>query len=63
MLTSDRINELRAIARRQVINALYADINGEQIMKEAWENCEDQAEMRVMESELRAMIACLEAMQ
>lgn len=60
-MTDKRKLWVRRRARDQVIGALTEDINGERIMKEAWEDCADHAEIAVMEDELRAMIAEIKA--
>lgn len=48
---------IRRIVRDQIAAALTADLNGETVMKEAWEHCDDQDEIRVAENELRAIIS------
>lgn len=48
------------IVRKQVVDALQADLKGDElVMKEAWEACDDDAELAVADEALREIIALI----
>lgn len=59
-MTKKREKELRKIARGQVTAAIEADLpengGGESLMKEAWEQGEDDEDYEIMHDEMRQMI-------
>jgi hypothetical protein len=58
-----REEKLRALARSQIRYCIQGDIDGgESLMKEVWEQCEDQAEIDVVTDELRRLAAAIERM-
>jgi DNA-binding transcriptional MocR family regulator len=59
-VSAARREELAKLVRAQVVAALQDDLDGELIMKEVWEACEDAAETAVAEDALRAIIALIE---
>lgn len=56
-----RRRELVLMTRRQIARAIEDDLNGELIMKEVWEECGELDEQRIVEDEMRDIIATIEA--
>jgi hypothetical protein len=53
----DRATFLRNLTRSQIVNAIKDDIEqGESLMKEVFEHCEDDRELKIVYAEMRAII-------
>lgn len=58
-----REQEVRKRAREQIIGAIEDDLSqGESLMKEAFEDCRNKAELKVTYDEMKRVIKAIEAM-
>ena len=56
--------DIRRMTRDAIIYALQRDLDGdEQIMKEVWEECEDQDDIKVGSDELKQVIKLIRSLK
>ena len=60
---SPREKKFVNLALNQIADAIEDDINGERIMKEVWEACEDDEDIAAVEAVMRQVVKSVRAMR